>query len=300
MTVPVLGEKHTALAGVLVPETTPFLENGDLDEAAFTANVKAHLASGVSGVVTAGSTGEAALLDEEERLRLVELARAAVPAEKWVIVGVGAESTRMTIRRAREAAARGADAVLVVAPHYYGASMTDPALEAHYRKVADGSFVPVILYNIPKYAHLALSAPLVERLSNHGNITGIKDSSGEIDSIKGYLASQKPSFTVVTGSAQQFLTGLDLGARGGILGVACFAAARAVELFDAHARGDIAASIGAQARLLPLGRDIVGAHGPAGVKAAMNAIGLKGGSVRSPLRDVDATQRAAIVKLITQ
>jgi 4-hydroxy-2-oxoglutarate aldolase len=285
---------------VLVPEVTPFLENGDLDEAGFTANVKARLASGVSGVVTAGSTGEAALLDEDERARIVELARAVVPAEKWVIAGVGGESTRMTIRRAREAAARGADAVIVVAPHYYATSMTDAALEAHYRRVADGSFVPVILYNIPKYAHLALSPAMVERLSTHGNISGIKDSSGELDSIRAYIASQKPSFTVVTGSAQQFLASLDLGAKGGILGVACFAAARAVELFDAHARGDLAASIGAQARLLPLGRDIVGAFGPAGVKAAMNAIGLHGGSVRSPLRDVDGNARASIVKLITK
>ncbi len=283
-----------------MPEVTPFLENGDLDEAGFTANVKAHLASGVSGVVTAGSTGEAALLDEDERTRIVELARAVVPAEKWVIAGVGGESTRMTIRRAREAAARGADAVIVVAPHYYATSMTDAALEAHYRRVADGSFVPVILYNIPKYAHLALSPAMVERLSTHGNISGIKDSSGELDSIRAYIASRSHRSPWSRG-ARSSSSRDSISARREGSSASHASPPRGPWNCSTPTRAAISPRASARRRgCLPLGRDIVGAFGPAGVKAAMNAIGLHGGSVRSPLRDVDGNARAAIVKLITK
>jgi len=282
----------------MVPEVTPFDASGELDGAAFRANLRAHIKAGVNGIVTAGSTGEAALLDDEERVRLVELARAMVPAEQWVIAGVGAESTRATIWRARDAAAQGADAVLVVAPHYFGAQMTEEALEAHYRTVADASTVPVILYNIPKYAHFALSAALVARLARHGNIIGIKDSSGDVESLKGYLASQSDAFTVLTGSGSGLLAALELGARGGILAVACFAASEAAGVYEAHGRGDRDAASAGQEKLAAYAKEIVGALGPAGVKAAMDAAGLKGGPVRAPLLPVSAAQREAIVKLL--
>jgi 4-hydroxy-2-oxoglutarate aldolase len=288
-----------ALGGVMVPETTPFAADGNLDAAAFARNVEAHVAAGLRGIVTAGSTGEAALLEEAERATLVEIARPLVPADRWLIAGVGAESTRATVRRAHEAGARGADAVLVVAPHYYGASMTDAALDAHYRRVAEESPVPVVLYNIPKYAHFALSAALVAGLARHPNIIGIKDSSGDLESLKGYLAVQSASFTVLTGSGGGLLAGLEAGARGGILAVACFAARTAVEVFDAHRRGDRAAAAAAQAKLIPMAKEIVGAMGPAGVKAAMDVVGLRGGPVRGPLQEVEAAQRASIAALMT-
>ena len=118
------------LGGILGPLTTPFdPETGDLAPVSFRSGLGAYLEAGLDGVVTAGSTGEAALLDEDERRSLVEWARAVVPDDKWVVAGVGAESTRLTIRRAKDAAVRGADAVLVVAPHYYGAQMTSDALK---------------------------------------------------------------------------------------------------------------------------------------------------------------------------
>ena len=293
------GDRRSALGGVMVPETTPFDANGELDGAAFRANVRAHIKAGVNGIVTAGSTGEAALLDDEERVRLVELARAIVPAEKWVIAGVGAESTRATIWRARDAAAQGADAVLVVAPHYYGAGMTVAALEAHYRTVADASTVPLVLYNIPKYAHFALPAALVARLAKHGNIIGIKDSSGDLESLRGYLASQSAAFTVLTGSGSGLLAALELGARGGILAVACFAASEAVGVFEAYGRGDREVARMGQEKLASYAKEIVSALGPAGVKAAMDAAGYKGGAVRGPLLPVSAVQREEIARMLT-
>ncbi len=277
--------------------TTPFCADGTVDEAGWKANLAAHLASGVTGIVVAGSTGEAALLDEVERHRLVEWARPAVDGS-WLIVGTGAESTRLCVRRCHEAGARGADAVLVVAPHYYAQAMSDAALRAHYLQVADESPIPVILYNIPKYMHFALSAPLVAELARHENVIGIKDSSGDLAILDGYLASGGDSFAVLTGHAGTFGRALELGARGGILAAALFAPALVRQLAAAWVAGDAAAVAAAQALLAPLGSDIVGAMGVAGVKTALDAVGLVGGAPRLPLLPLDVGEQERVAALL--
>jgi len=221
-----------------------------------------------------------------------------VPADRWLIAGVGAESTRATIQRARDAAARGADAVLVVAPHYYGSAMSNAALSAHYHRVADESPVPVVLYNIPKYAHFSLSPELVALLARHHNVIGIKDSSGDANSLRGYLLSQSQKFSVLTGSGASLLEALELGASGGILAVACFAVPIVREVYEALGRGDRGSAARAQAALVPLAKEIVGLYGPAGVKAAMQIVGLRGGSVRQPLLDLTEEEVARVRALL--
>lgn len=288
-----------ALAGVLGPVVTTFDDpTGDLAAIPFRANVRAHLDAGLSGIIVNGSTGEAALLEEHERHRLLEWARAIVPDERWLIAGVGAESTRLTIRRAREAAERGADAVLVVAPHYYGAQMTSEALVTHFRRIADESPLPVILYNIPKYVHFALAPGLVQELAKHGNVIGVKDSSGDLSQLGGYLNAQSDRFTVLTGSGAGLYPALEMGARGGILAVGLFAAPLSVSLCRAFASGDTAAAGRAQERLAPLARTIVGELGVAGVKAAMDFVGLSGGAVRPPLLPLRPAGREQVAELL--
>src|SRR5215207_7077862 len=169
------------IRGILGPVITTFYPQGELDVASFAANVRSHILAGLDGIVVTGSTGEAALLDANERAALVDAAREMVPEDRLLIVGTGAESTRKCLNLTRDAAARGADAVLVVAPHYYGPAMTAEALSRHYRRVADESPVPVMLYNIPKYMHFSLAPALVGELAQHENIIGIKDSSGNRD-----------------------------------------------------------------------------------------------------------------------
>ena len=232
-------QAEKVLGGVLAPVTTPFDPvSGELAVTAFRANVRAHVDAGVTGIVVSGSTGEAPLLEEEERRRLVELARAVVPDDCWVVAGVGAESTRLTVRRALEAAERGADALLVVAPHYFGAAMTADALGVHFRRIADRSPVPVILYNIPKYAHFRLEPSLVAELSRHENIVGIKDSSGDLGLLTAYVTSQREDFTILTGNGGSFFPALEIGARGGILAVSLFAGPLSVGLYRAFVGGD--------------------------------------------------------------
>src|SRR5205807_1020304 len=117
------------LTGVFAPVVTTFYRaGGEVDLACFAANIRSHLAAGLHGIVVTGSTGEAALLDASERAALVDTAREMVPRDKTLIVGTGAESTRTCLQLTKDAADRGADAVLVVAPHYYSTAMTPAAL----------------------------------------------------------------------------------------------------------------------------------------------------------------------------
>jgi 4-hydroxy-2-oxoglutarate aldolase len=291
------------LQGVMGPLVTPFGRDGDsLDVTALQNNVAAHLNSGLTGVLVGGSTGEAALLDEDERVLLVESARAVVPESRALLVGVGGESTRQTIRRARAAASRGADGVLVVAPHYYLAAMTADVLYAHFTAVADASPVPVLLYNIPKYAHLVLEPSLVERLCEHSNVVGIKDSSGDMDLLARYVEVQKrhPRFTVLTGHGPTFATALRIGARGGILALALFSGDITPRIFDGFRRGDLALANELQALVINAAREVVGVFGVPGVKCAMDLVGLRGGGVRSPLQNLPVSSRDAIEALLRQ
>jgi dihydrodipicolinate synthase/N-acetylneuraminate lyase len=290
------------IRGVLGPVVTPFDATGEIDLSAFTLNIRGHLEAGLNGIVVTGSTGEAALLDERERAALVEAARAVIPGDRALIVGTGAESTRMAQRLTRLAADRGADAALVVAPHYYGAkAMTSAALRAHYTAIADTSSIPVLLYNIPKYMHFALPPQLVAELARHENIVGMKDSSGDLELLAGYLQAQSDSFTVLTGNGSTFQRALALGARGGILAVALFAPALALDIYKAMreaSASSIANAEEAQRRLEPPSGRIVGQMGVPGVKAALDHIGLHGGAVRSPLQPLGAAEISEVAQLL--
>lgn len=287
------------LRGVFAPVITTFYpETGELDLASFAANIRSHLAAGLHGIVVTGSTGEAPLLDSNERAAMVDAAREMVPSDKTLIVGTGAESTRTCLALTRDAASRGADGVLVVAPHYYGTAMTGAALSQHYRRIADESPVPVVLYNIPKYMHFSLAPGLVSELSLHDNILGIKDSSGDLSLLASYLNAESESFAVLTGNAGTFQGALKAGAHGGILAAALFAAAMSLDVYEAMLRGDDATAGAAQARLTTLGAKIVGEMGVAGVKAAMDHVGLIGGPVRPPLLPLDEVRRTLVAELL--
>lgn len=289
-----------SIKGMYGPVITTFDRRGELDLDAFGANLKAHIAAGLDGVVVAGSTGEAALLEESERLRLVEMARSVVPASRQLIVGTGAESTKACVRRCREAAERGANACLVVAPHYYSNAMSVTALKAHYERVADESPIPILLYNIPKYMHFRLEPELVAKLADHDNIVGLKDSSGDLDTLARYLLAQTPHFGVLTGHAGTWLKAIHMGVVGGIMAVALFAPELTLEVARLGAAKREPEASEAQRRLTPLASEIVARMGVPGVKVAMQTVGLHGGPVRLPLLDLSASDTTMVAELLRE
>jgi 4-hydroxy-2-oxoglutarate aldolase len=188
--------------------------------------------------------------------------------------------------------------VLVVSPHYYGAQMTPAVLEAHFRRVADESPIPVLLYNIPKYAHLTLEPELVATLSAHENIVGMKDSAGDLVRLKGYIESQRADFSVITGHGGSFHKALEMGVRGGILAVALFAVELSMEVWRRFRAGDATGAAEAQAKLTPLAQEIVAGLGVPGVKAAIDQVGLRGGPLRSPLVAIPQKEDARIMSML--
>jgi len=291
-------ERKRGPAGIFPPITTPFEQTtGDIAAQRFRDNITRLLAAGVNGIVVTGSTGESAMLDADEQRELVAIARETMTDGAWLIAGTGGESTRETIALSRAAAEEGADAVLVRPPSYYAGGTTPASLLAHYRAVADASPVPVLIYNIPKYTHLALAPGLLEQLSTHERVIGVKDSSGDPKSVAGYRAIV-PQWAVLVGGASLLFTALELGCQGGIVGVACYAPALCVQLVREYTGGNRAAAGALQERITPLDKDIVGKLGPAGVKAAMDAVGLYGGPVRAPLAPVSDADRERVNALV--
>ena len=286
------------MKGVFAPIPTPFdAATGDIAPRQFRDNIARLLGEGVNGIVVSGSTGEAPLLEPDEQRALVAAAREAMTNGARLIAGTGAESTRQTIAATKAAGAAGADAVLVRPPGYFGAAHTPAALVTHFRAVADASPVPVLLYNIPKYTHLPLPPALLQQLVGHERIIGIKDSSGDLKNLAAYREAV-PGWIILAGSASLLYSGLELGCQGGIIGVACFAPRLCVNIVSAFATGDRETAGRIQERVGPLDKEIVGKLGPAGVKAAMDAVGLYGGPVRPPLAPVSASDRERVSALV--
>ena len=290
----------TRPGGLLVPLTTPFdAATGEVAPVHLRENARALLASGVEGLVAAGSTGEAALLDDSEFRRVIGWLRDVVPADKWLVAGAGRESTRAAVGACRAAAEESADAVLVRAPSYYAPSITPEGLVDHYRRIADESPVPVLLYNIPKYTRIALSDSLFAALSDHPNIWGAKDSSGDLKNFASYRDAV-PHWELFIGSGGQYYTALEMGAAGSIAATACFAVAATHEIGTAFAAGDKRRAGSLQERVAPLHREIVWTLGVPGVKAAVDAVGSFGGMVRPPLRDLGERDRARVAALLRE
>lgn len=283
----------------MVPAVSTFTASGDLDGAAFQRNLDAHLAFGMDGVLVGGSSGESALLENDDRRQLLAWARERVPRDKWLIAGIGSESTRLTIQRARDAKDAGADAVLVISPHYFLKRMTEAALLAHFRAVADASPLPVLLYNMPAYSHIVLSPGFVHEMAQHGNVIGMKDSAGNIPVLQQYLEAQGEQFRVLTGSGGTVAPALAAGASGAILAIALYAGPAVRRMVDTFRAGDHDGAVAMQATLAPLATDIAGAMGPAGIKAAMDLVGLHGGPTRSPLLPVSAEELATVRARLT-
>lgn len=288
------------LAGVHIPTVTPFSPRGEVDLDAFEANLHGWVASGVRGFVVGGSTGEAVLLDAAERSNCWAAAREVAP-DLAVIAGTGAESTRTTIRMCRAAAQTGADAVLVQPPAFYRGAMTREALSDHFRAVADASPVPVIVYQVPlRMSTLDLPLGLLAELSEHDNVTGVKDSRGRLELIRDIVDATTDDFQVLVGSGALLQSALDAGAVGGILGVANLVPDWCARIHAAHLRGDAEEAARIQSRVAPLHTGIVGGMGVPGVKHALDLLDRAGGPPRSPLRPLAEPGRVEVMRLLTE
>ena len=296
---PVLTPERKKLGGILVPVTTPFdPHTGDVAPISFRENLRRWMAEPLDGAVLFGSTGEGKLLDEDEKLRLLEMARDLVPEEKALVVGAGAESTRATIRQVKPLAEMGADAALVSAPPYFGSTLGPDALLEHYRAVADASPVPVLVYHIPKFTHVTMEAGLIGELARHPNIAGLKESSGDVKRFAAYSEQVPPGFRLLVGSGALLYTALELGAAGAIVAVGLLAPAECARILHEFRAGNTRNAGRAQTRIAPVHNEVIARYGARGAKAALDLLGMSGGAPRPPLKPLTDKERKGVAQAL--
>jgi 4-hydroxy-2-oxoglutarate aldolase len=286
------------LRGILLPTTTPFTDTEELDLDALADNIRRWRAAGISGYVMLGSTGERVHLEESEYLRTLEVARKEISSDGAFIAGVGQQSTRGTIAEIAKAVQCGADAVLVLTPHYYRAAITQDALVSHYNAVADASRVPLLLYSMPALTGIKVEPETIARLSEHQNIIGVKDSSNDVAGFAATVKLCPPEFAVLTGNGTVLLDALRAGATGAILAVGCVVPRMCIEIFDAFHCDEQQRAAALQARLTPLATAVTTRFGIGGLKAALDLADYNGGAVRAPLRAPNGSARAEIARLL--
>ena len=286
------------LSELLLPITTPFTVNEDVDVAALKANINRWNTTGIAGYVVLGSTGERVNLDEREYLQVIETARTAVPEPMTFIVGAGQQSTRGTIGEIERAAKAGAQAVLVITPYYYRPAITQQTLIEHYTAVADAVSIPLVLYSMPDLTGIKIEPETAARLSEHKNIIGLKDSSNEVAKLSETVQMVTEGFAVTVGNGTVFCHALQAGAAGGILAVGCVVPELCLEIYRAIKAGENDRAASLQEKLTPLARAVTRTYGVAGLKAAMEMAGYVGGAVRRPLQAPTRDARDEIENLL--
>lgn len=273
--------------GTGVPLVTPFSSSGEIDTDALAAHTEWVLSQGVDFLVPCGSTSEAELMTLEERARVVEHVVEAAPDDVPVLAGTGHPGFAETLAQTERAAEAGADAALVVTPHYYNHDQA--TLETYYRELADTAPLPLYLYNMPGFTGISLDPETVASLADHERIHGMKDSSGDLERFQRYRSATRESdFALFVGGGSIYAPALDAGGDGGILAVANVVPERAAEIYRLHQASKDAAARDVNRRIVALNHAITSKHGIPGLKAAMAARDRDGGRPRRPFQPVDA------------
>jgi len=291
---------HIDLSGIFPPIPTPFNELEEVSPDRLSENLNRWEEEPLAGYVVGGSNGEFVSLSASERLEILAHVRETTGSEKLLIAGSGLHSTRETIRQTQAMAELGADAALVVTPSYYKSRMDARALTSHYRRVADESPVPIILYNVPANTGLDMSAEVIVSLSEHTNIIGLKDSSGNVATIAEITLRAPKDFQVLAGSASFLLGALAVGAVGTISALANLAASSLDALIQAFGKGDLKQARTIQQRLVRPNSAVTARFGVAGLKYALELLGYYGGPTRSPLQALEPEQETELRQILVE
>lgn len=278
-----MGTNKKKLSGVFAPVVTPFRSDEvALDDLRY--NLRKLNETDLTGYLALGSNGEFRSLTDREQVQVLEVF-AEEKGDKVIMVGTGCESTKQTIEKSKLACEMDFDYASILTPSYFPKQIDGAALKGHYERIADSIDVPVLLYNAPGFTGgMRIPVQTVVELSRHDNIVGMKDSSPEGPAKLLTRLDPADDFHVLAGSANFMYPCLHLGASGGVMSIANFLPCPCCLLYQlfTEARFDEAAEL--HGRLSRLNQAVSGAWGVAGVKAAMDITGFKGGQPRYPLK----------------
>jgi 4-hydroxy-tetrahydrodipicolinate synthase len=264
---------------------TPFDESGRVDDAATRRLAAEVVESGSHGIVVAGSTGEAATLNDEEHIAVLRAVVEEVGDRAQVICGTGTNDTRHSIELTKASAEAGAVAALIVTPYY---NKPNPAgIQAHFEAIAEAvPDMPLIAYNIPSRVIVNVPPAQLAELAKIDSVVGVKQANDdELELIDG--------LAVVAGNDDAYLRTLEIGGAGGILVASQLVGPQMREMWDAAQSGDIERAREIDAALRPLYAALAVTTNPIPVKAALNLLGHEVGGLRLPL--VEATEAEVAV-----
>jgi len=283
------------LSGIAAPISTPFI-NGEVAYDQLKSNMQKYRRTALAGFFALGSNGESMFLTESEKLKVLEVVLQEKSDHQIVMAGSGYESTQQTISFSNQVAEMGADFVSILTPSYFKKRLTDEAMIGYYTDVADGVPVPVIAYNAPGFTGMTLTPKVVEVISRHPNVIGMKDTSK--GNMSTYLSAAGDDFDILSGTVSTLFESLLLGAKGGVVSLANAFPAACCELYDACKAIDLDKARRLHYMLIKLNKSVSGSFGVAGVKYAAEVAGYHGGDPRKPLLPITEEGRQSIRKAI--
>ena len=270
------------IRGIIPPVATPMLDNEDLDLPRLRWFIDHLISNGVHGIFVLGTNSEFYALDENEKQQVIATAVEHVRGRVPVYAGTGAESTRETIRLTKMAEREGAQGVSIITPYFVMPSQQE--IFDHYRRIAESTSLPVILYNNPATCGgVKIEVETVARLAEIENIRGIKDSSGDLQNTNEMIRAVPRTFSVLMGRDTLIYPAMIFGAKGAVPATGNIAPHLLVEIYEAFQRGDHASSLAAQMKLNPVRLSLTLGTAPGGVKAALQLLGMPIGPSRRPV-----------------
>jgi len=281
----------TNFRGSFTALVTPF-RNGSVDERAFRDLVEWQIAEGTNGLVPVGTTGESPTLSHDEHRQVVEWCVDQAKGRVPVVAGAGSNSTREAIELSQHAEEAGADAVLIVTPYYN--KPTQEGMYQHFKAINDAIGIPIIIYNIPARSVIDMSVDTMRRLYELKNIAGVKDATANVVRVSQQRAAMGDGFNQLSGEDATALGFMAHGGHGCISVTSNVAPRLCAEFQSACLRGDYAAALQLQDKLLPLHQNLFIETNPAPAKYALAILGKVADTVRLPLVPLGEKSKAAV------
>ncbi len=270
------------IQGIVPPVATPMRPDEEIDLPRLRWFIDRLINAGCHAVFVLGTNSEFYALDDGEKQAVIATAVEHVNRRVPVYAGTGAETTREVIRLTRLAEQEGADGVSVITPYFVYPSQQE--ILDHYRKIAESTSLPVLLYNNPgTCGGVKIDVDTVARLAEVSNIVGVKDSSGDLQNTKEYVRVVPERFSVLAGRDTLIYPSLMCGARGAVPATANIAPRLVVDIYERFLAGDQEGARRAQLRLDPIRLSLTLGTAPGGVKAALALMGESIGPCRSPV-----------------
>ncbi len=288
----------TPFTGLYTALITPFKRDGSLDEEGLLLLIQRQLQADVDGIVILGTTGEAPTLTDQEKKRVIQLARAAWP-KKSLVVGTGTYSTRETIRNTQEAKDLGADCALLVSPYYN--KPTQEGLYLHFKAVANAVNIPILLYNIAYRTGVSQHLETILKLAEIENICGIKETSPHLNATSHLIWESKkrrPGFVVLSGDDELNFPIIALGGDGAVSVISNLFPEKVSEMINLALGNQISLAREIHYQLLALCRGASLETNPIPIKAALQSCGLPSGNPRLPLTPLAEMHRLELLKIL--